>query len=61
MPGKLKSRWLGPFEVISVSPFGSVEIKSSESGKIFKVNGHLLKPFLENFADSIEEVTLQNP
>ncbi|KAI5343653.1 hypothetical protein L3X38_011529 [Prunus dulcis] len=25
-PGKLKSRWLGPFTVVNVSPYGAVEI-----------------------------------
>ena len=61
LPSKLKSRWVGPFEVISVSNFGAIEIKSLETGKIFKVNGHLLKPFLENFADSKEVVLLAQP
>lgn len=41
-PGKLKSRWLGPFTVKQVFPHGAVEIwrKGSES---FKVNGQRLK------------------
>ena len=43
--GKLKSRWLGPFKVIKVYPYGAVEI-SNEKGKVFKVNGHHLKPYL---------------
>ncbi|XP_057799390.1 uncharacterized protein LOC131015119 [Salvia miltiorrhiza] len=45
MPGKLKSRWLGPFEVAGVSPHGAVEIQSLETQKCFKVNGQLLKPY----------------
>ena len=61
MPGKLESRWVGPFEVTSVSNFGAIEIKSLETGKTFKVNGHLLKPFLENFVDSKEVVTFIQP
>ena len=48
-PGKLRSRWTGPFIVKVVHPYGVVEIENPENGKIFKVNGQRLKPFLENF------------
>nr|XP_027093596.1 uncharacterized protein LOC113714000 [Coffea arabica] len=44
-PGKLKSRWSGPFEVTQVFPYGTVEIKG-ENGSPFKVNGQRLKPYL---------------
>ena len=37
-PGKLKSRWSGPFAVISESPFEAVTIKG-QGGNEFKVNG----------------------
>ncbi|CAL9005440.1 unnamed protein product, partial [Prunus brigantina] len=46
-PGKLKSRWLGPFTVVNVSPYGAVEIKNPKDGSTFKVNGQRLKPFYE--------------
>ena len=48
-PGKLRSRWTGPFIVKVVYPYGAVEIENLVNGKIFKVNGQCLKPFLENF------------
>ena len=48
-PGKLRSRWTGPFIVKVVYPYGAVEIENTKNGKTFKVNGHRLKPFLENF------------
>ena len=48
-PGKLHSRWTGPFIVKAVYPYGAVEIENLENGKIFKVNGQRLKPCLENF------------
>ena len=48
-PGKLRSRWTGSFIVKVVYPYGAVEIENPENGKSFKVNGQLLKPFLENF------------
>ena len=57
-PGKLHSRWTGPFIVKVVHPYGAVEIENPENGKTFKVNGHHLKPFLENFdrQESSEEL-----
>ena len=48
-PGKLRSRWTGPFIVKVVYPYGAVEIENPETGKSFKVNGQRLKPFLEQF------------
>ncbi|KAK6161314.1 hypothetical protein DH2020_004695 [Rehmannia glutinosa] len=38
-PGKLKSRWSGPFTVTQVFPYGTIEITHKEMGT-FKVNGH---------------------
>ena len=47
-PGKLKSRWTGPFVVKTVFPHGAVEISDPKNGNDFKVNGQRLKPFLES-------------
>ncbi|KAL4334445.1 hypothetical protein GQ457_07G008210 [Hibiscus cannabinus] len=44
-PGKLKSRWSGPFLVHKVYPYGVVEIKKGEDVNIFKVNGQRLKVY----------------
>ena len=44
-PGKLKSRWSGPFTVTKVFPYGAVEVTHPEKG-IFKVNGQRLKQYL---------------
>ncbi|XP_052880583.1 uncharacterized protein LOC128286856 [Gossypium arboreum] len=56
-PGKLRSRWQGPFIVTEVFTHGTVEIKSEESGKRFTVNGQRLKPFYENFqAHAVEKI-----
>ena len=57
-PGKLRSRWTGPFVVKVVYLYGAVEIENPENGKSFKVNGQRLKPFLENFdrQESSEEL-----
>ncbi|XP_062025882.1 uncharacterized protein LOC133742218 [Rosa rugosa] len=59
-PGKLRSRWVGPFIVTNVFAHGAVEIKSEKTGKEFKVNGHRLKPYYESFVGhTLEEIPLQ--
>ena len=42
LPGKLKSRWSGPFIVTKVFPYGAVEV-SHDTKDTFKVNGQRLK------------------
>ncbi|GKA22594.1 reverse transcriptase domain-containing protein [Tanacetum coccineum] len=42
--GKLKSRWSGPFTIVQVFPYGTVEL-SQNSGPNFKVNGHRIKHY----------------
>ncbi|XP_031266564.1 uncharacterized protein LOC116124952 [Pistacia vera] len=59
-PGKLHSRWVEPFIVTNVFPHGAVEIQSLKTNKVFKVNGHRLKPYYEGFqVCNIEEVGLE--
>ncbi|KAL4584161.1 hypothetical protein LXL04_008752 [Taraxacum kok-saghyz] len=61
-PGKLRSRWHGPFVVVKVFDHGAVEIKSVETGQVFKVNGHRLKPLYEGFdKGDIEKVGPARP
>ncbi|XP_074278097.1 uncharacterized protein LOC141601699 [Silene latifolia] len=45
--GKLRSRWMGPYEVVRVFPYGAIEIKCLKSGKVLKVNGQRLKHYHE--------------
>ncbi|KAJ9178708.1 hypothetical protein P3X46_010568 [Hevea brasiliensis] len=62
MPGKLCSRWIRPFVVTNVFPYGVVEIQSLGTNKVFKVNGYRLKPFYEGFQEhTVEELKLSNP
>ena len=64
LPGKLRSRWIGPFVVTNVFPYGVVEIMSKSSNKSFKVNGHRLKHFHESPSPvdvTMEELTLEEP
>ncbi|XP_021759473.1 protein NYNRIN-like [Chenopodium quinoa] len=45
-PGKLQSRWSGPFQVSKVFLYGAIEIFNDKYPP-FKVNGHCLKPYFE--------------
>ncbi|KAL6321201.1 hypothetical protein AAG906_015545 [Vitis piasezkii] len=58
-PGKLKSRWIGPFIIHQVHSNGVVELLNSNSTDTFKVNGHCLKPFMEPFNQDKEELHLR--
>ena len=51
----LRLRWVGPFIVTNVFPHGAIEIKSLQTNKDFKVNGHRLKPYYESFQEHIVE------
>ena len=43
-PGKLKSKWSGPFIVVKAYDKGQVELEG-KSGEKFKVNGHRIKHY----------------
>ncbi|KAL4348564.1 hypothetical protein GQ457_17G011490 [Hibiscus cannabinus] len=45
-PGKLKSKWSGPFIITHVSPHGAITIKSPKDDNEFKVNGQRLKLYM---------------
>ena len=45
-PGKLRSRWSGPFKISHVFPYGAVELEN-ESGEKFKVNGQRVKHYTQ--------------
>ncbi|XP_074356436.1 uncharacterized protein LOC141696152 [Apium graveolens] len=49
-PGKLKSRWSGPFVVKIMFPHGAVEIFDKLLNQAFKVNGQRLKHY---FGDTV--------
>jgi hypothetical protein len=42
-PGKLRSRWDGPYEVIQVFPSGAVKIRDTRDNRELMVNGQRLK------------------
>ncbi|XP_025608068.1 uncharacterized protein [Arachis hypogaea] len=45
MPGKLCSRWEGPFKVKEIMPYGVVELFDPKSEATFKVNEHRVKKY----------------
>ncbi|XP_074293218.1 uncharacterized protein LOC141620182 [Silene latifolia] len=60
--GKLWSRWMGPYEVVRVFPYGAIEIKCLKSGKVLKVNGQRLKHYHEEIeVGEVETLHLVDP
>ncbi|XP_038713418.1 uncharacterized protein LOC120007288 [Tripterygium wilfordii] len=55
-PGKLKSKWHGPYVIHAVFPHGALELKHQDSDRTFKVNGHRVKPYWENVEVPVDEV-----
>ena len=46
-PGKLCSKWSGPYEIVQIFLHGAVELKNPKDESVFKVNGHRVKPYHE--------------
>ena len=53
-PGKLKSKWSGPYIVVSSNTFGAVTLRN-DTGEEFKVNGQRLKHYLSR-EEGMEEL-----
>ncbi|KAJ9550857.1 hypothetical protein OSB04_014902 [Centaurea solstitialis] len=45
-PGKLKSRWSGPFTIDKVGLYGTIDLINPQDGSTFRVNGHRVKHYL---------------
>ncbi|RVW45766.1 Transposon Tf2-2 polyprotein [Vitis vinifera] len=60
-PGKLKSRWIGPFIIHRVYSNGVVDLLNSNGKDSFRVNGYRLKPFMESFKSEKEAINLLEP
>lgn len=60
-PGKLRSRWVGPYVVEHVYPHGAIDVVNPINSQSFKVNGQRLKPFLGSFEVGEPDEELINP
>ncbi|XP_057804970.1 uncharacterized protein LOC131020247 [Salvia miltiorrhiza] len=62
-PGKLKSRWSGPFLLTEVFEHGAVELFNENTKESFRVNGHRVKPYYEHQSSTmvVESHTLHDP
>ncbi|XP_073061863.1 uncharacterized protein [Primulina eburnea] len=59
-PGKLKSRWSGPFTMETVYPHGAIDLKCN-NGKTFKVNGQRVKHYFGNEVRYMDNIPLEEP
>ena len=57
-PGKLKSRWSGPFKLLKVYPHGAVDLVDEQTRHKFKVNGHRVKHYIHPTTACSKEVLL---
>jgi hypothetical protein len=60
-PEKLRSRWSGPFIVKHVYPYRAFDIENPKNDSVFKVNGHRLKAYFDNFPNENESIGLNDP
>ena len=60
-PGKLRSRWSGPFIEKHVYPYEAFDIENQKNDNVFKVNGHCLKVYFDNFSVENDSIELSDP
>ena len=60
MPGKLKSKWIGPYKIIGIRANGAVEIQGVNANYVpFLVNGRRVKVFRDSTElCEVEEIPL---
>ncbi|CAM8962919.1 unnamed protein product [Rhodiola kirilowii] len=61
MPGKLKSRWTGPYTVTKVLNHGMLELESMEDGSRFNVNGQRVKHYHDEVDLTAQKFDLTRP
>ena len=59
-PGKLKSRWSGPFKIKQVFPFGAIELWD-KNRHVFHVNGQRLKHYYGGEEQKVKKIPLKDP
>jgi len=60
-PKKLRSRWSGPFIIKHLYLYKAFDIENPKNDNVFKVNGHRLKAYFENFPSENESIGLNDP
>ena len=60
-PGKLKSRWIGPFIIHQAYPNGIVDLLDPKDKRVFKVNGQRVKPYVVQHTVDMEEIPFLDP
>ncbi|XP_042067323.1 uncharacterized protein LOC121810631 [Salvia splendens] len=63
MPGKLRSRWIGPYTIVAIRANEAVELQGSDpDSPSFMVNGHKVKPYRERMeAFVVDDIPLLMP
>ncbi|CAM8885214.1 unnamed protein product [Rhodiola kirilowii] len=61
MPGKLRSRWTGPYTVTKVFNHGALELENPKNGDHFKVNGQRVKHYQGKIEAPVQEFDLAEP
>ncbi|KAK4730246.1 hypothetical protein R3W88_023234 [Solanum pinnatisectum] len=60
-PGKLRSKWSGPFEIVRMTQHGVVELRNKDKSSTFLVNGQRVKHYFGNDVDrELEALTLND-
>ncbi|CAM8923725.1 unnamed protein product [Rhodiola kirilowii] len=61
MPGKLRSRWTGPYTITHVFNHGALELENPKDGNRFKVNGQRVKHYQGEIDTTTDEIDLAEP
>ncbi|MED6112127.1 hypothetical protein PIB30_058857 [Stylosanthes scabra] len=56
----LKSRWEGPYKVKNIFPYGMVELEQEPGKPTFKVNGHIVKRYHEQYNNKEQIAPMQS-
>ena len=59
-PGKLKSKWSGPFLIKDVRPYGAVELQKPTTRRTWVVNGQRIKHYIGGEVERLTSITLLN-
>ena len=60
-PGKLRSRWTGPFIVQETHPNGSIDLLNPNDNRVIKVNGQRVKLYVVQQSAVKVEILLLDP